>query len=334
MHIIESISEISQEQNFPIFFWDKWKTVENKLHHKQRFLCADDEGNVVAFTVYTMKFFKKADYLYVPLDKNGERLSVEKEKRFLDEFHKYLKCEKYADVIFPPSHIETFKAIPDCCLYYKLGMMKVDLSKDVDEILSKLHKENRRQLRRAEDRNLEILEGLSCIKSFYEIYDNSANYKDFQPLPFCYFENLGNMISENVFCACVMCEEQVEAAYFCLKDVKRIYPLYSGTSFKPQFKGSKKYLLWNIYMKSQKEGIKEYVSGGYRYGLSENDPLHNVHLFKLGMGAEIEDGYHFIKVINPVKYAVVNFAMECKSLLTGKDCSFVNLKGLEVKKSK
>ena len=69
------------------------------------------------------------------------------------------------------------------------------------------------------------------------------------------------------------------------------------------------------------------------YGLSENDPLHNVHLFKLGMGAEIEDGYHFIKIINPVKYAIVNAALKCKSLLTGRDCSFVNLKGLEVKKS-
>ena len=334
MKIINSLSDINlRNENFPIFFWDKWKTVEEKLHHKQWLLCVDDEGDVVAFTIYKMKFFKKADYLYAPLDKNGERLTVEKEKTFLDEFHDFLKHEKMADVIFPPSHIVVFKTKPANCLFYELGLLKVDLEKDEEDILSNFYKENRRQLRRAEEKKLGIKEGLPIIHNFYSLYKNSANHKSFQLLDYSYFENISELLPDNIYCCNVECDGQIDAAYFCLKDSKRIYPLYSGTSFRPQFKGSKKYLLWNIYLKSKKDGLKEYISGGYRYGLSEKDPLHNVHLFKLGMGAEIEDGYHFIKIINPAKYAIVNAALKCKSLLIGRDCSFVNLKGLEVKKS-
>lgn len=334
MQIVDSISDIACEYYFPIFFWDKWKLVEEQLHHKQRLLYVDNEENVVAFTVYEMRFLKKADYLYVPLDKYGNRLSVEKEKTFIEGFHSYLKSQKIADVIFPPSHIETFASVPSKCIYYKLGIMKVDLRKSEDEILSKFYKENKRQLRRALEKDLEISEGLSCLNYFYEDYEKSAKYKAFELLPFSYFEKLISLIPNNIYCCYIMCNNCIDASYFCLKDLHRIYPLYSGTSFTPQYKGSKKFLLWNIYLKAKQEGLEEYVSGGYRYGLLENDPLHNVHLFKLGMGAEIEDGYHFIKVINPLKYNLVNFAMKCKSILTGKNYSFVNLKGLDVKKSK
>jgi len=335
MKIISSLSDISLNQDdFPIFFWDKWKTVEEKLHHKQRLLCADEENNVVVFTLYMMKFFKKADYLYVPLNKKGNRLSVEKEKAFLDEFHNYLKTERIADVIFPPSHIETFMSIPSKCLYYKLGIMKVDLTQTEDEILSKCYKENKKQIRRAVENGVEISEGQSCLNGFYENYENSAKYKGFSQLPYSYFEKLISIIPDNIYCCYALCNNCLDASYLCLKDARNIYPLYSGTSFKPQYKGSKKFLLWNVYLKAKQESIEKYISGGYRYGLPESDPLHNVHLFKLGMGAEIEDGYHFIKVINPLKYNLVNFAMRCKSLLTGKNYSFVNLKGLDVKKSK
>ena len=335
MKIINSLSDINlRNENFPIFFWDKWKTVEEKLHHKQRLLCADDEGNVVAFTIYKMKFFKKADYLYAPLDKNGERLAVEKEKTFLDEFHDFLKCERMVDVIFPPSHIVVFNAIPIKSLYYKIGLLVVDLTKLEDELLSAINKDNRKQIRKAESLNVSVYWNLSNLSPFYDCFQLSVRQKGFQNVSKEYFEKMISMLgNENIDIGIVVCNDKVDASIFCLKDNKHIYPLYSGTSFSPQYKGSNKYLFWQMYKKYKDEGLKDYISGGYRYGLSGNDPLHNVHLFKLGMGAEIEDGYHFIKIINPAKYAIVNAALKCKSLLTGRDCSFVNLKGLEVKKS-
>ena len=336
MKIISFLSDISlNQEDFPIFFWDKWKTLEETLNHKQRLLCADKENNVVAFTIYTMKFFKKADYLYVPLDKKGNRLSVEKEKTFLDEFHNYLKKNKMADAIFPPSHIVTFNTVPQYVTFYKLGMLIVDLTKSEDEIFSIVNKDNRKQIRKSETLGVSVDWGECYLLSFYDCFQKSVKQKGFSNVPLKYFEKMLCTIGRsNIDVGIVSYNDCVEASIFCLKDKKNVYPLYSGTSFTPQYKGSNKYLFWQMYLKYKHEGIEKYISGGYRYELASDDPLHNVHLFKLGMGAEIEDGYHFIKVINPLKYNIVNFAMRCKSLLTGKNYSFVNLKGLDVKKSK
>lgn len=333
MHIIESISEISQEQNFPIFFWDKWKTVEEKLHHKQWFLCADDEGNVVAFTVYTMKFFKKADYLYVPLDRNGERLSVEKEKMFLDEFHKYLKREKYADVIFPPSHVVVFNAIPSKALWFKFGIMACDLTQDIDALFKNTKPNTRNEIRKAESYGVETKFVKEFVDDFYSIFQSTVNQKKFAAPPKEYFMEMSEILGNNINVGVAYLNGAIESSEFSVIDNKNIYVMYAGTSFTPQYKGSNKYLIWNLFKYCKSQGIEKLLYGGYRYGLQENDSLYYVQKFKKHLGVEVIDGFHFIKVINPIKYAVVNFAMKCKSLLTGKDCSFVNLKGLDVKKS-
>ena len=334
MRIIESISEISSEKFFPIFFWDKWKTVEEQLHHKQRLLCVDEEENVIAFTLYKMRFFKKADYLYAPLDKNGNRLTVEEEKIFLDEFHNYLKKNKIADVIFPPEHFVLFDAVPSGVMYYKIGILVTDLKQSEDSLMSKINPKVRTELRKAEKLDVKILHGKDYIKSFYDCFQGTVKQKGISNFSLQYFNEISQILGEEAVFSIAMLNESVEASLFSLKDDKYFYPLYAGTSYMPQYKGSNKYLIWSIYTHLIEIGIEKFYYGGYRYDIAEKDPLNNIQKFKMRLGCDIEDGYHFIKVINPLKYNLVNFAMKCKSLLTGKNYSFVNLKGLDVKKSK
>lgn len=333
MRVIESISEISQEEKFPIFFWNKWKTVEEKLHHKQRLLCVDDEWDVVAFTIYTMRFFKKADYLYVPLDRNGERLAVEKEKKFLDEFHDFLKREKMADVIFPPSHIVVFNAIPAQSLWFKFGIMACDLTKDIDVLFKNTKPNTRNEIRKAESYGVETIFVNEYNEDFYTIFQSTVNQKKFAAPSKEYFVEMSKILGDNINVGVAYLNGIIESAEFSVIDNKNIYVQYAGTSFTPQYKGSNKYLIWNLFKYCKSKGIENLLYGGYRYGLQESDSLYYVQKFKKHLGVGVTDGYHFIKIINPVKYAIVNAALKCKSLLTGRDCSFVNLKGLEVKKS-
>lgn len=337
MRVIESLAELSlQEDSFPIFFWDKWALVEKQLHNKQRLLCVDDEQNVVPFTIYRIKFFRKGEYLYTPLDKEGNRLSIEKEREFLESFHSFVEQEDLLDVLYPPSHFVVFYSIPSDCIFYKLGLLVVDLRMTKEELFEKLNKENRKQVRKAEEQCESTVggNGSDCILNFYNQYKHSSERKGFMTNTISYFESLKSLLGQNAECSFVSCNGSIEASFFCIKDNKMIFSLYSGTSPKMQYKGSKKYLLWSVYLKAKTDGLLTYVSGGYRYNLQENDPLHNVHSFKLSMGADLQDGFHFIKIINPRKYHIVTFALRVKSLLTGRDCSFVNLKGLDVKKSK
>ena len=334
MKIIDSLSDIRLNQNdFPIFFWDKWKTVEEKLHHKQRLLCADDEGNVVAFTIYEMKFFKKADYLYVPLSRNGERLSVEKEKKFLDEFHGYLKQRKIADIIFPPSHNSLFNCVPGKVIYYKMGILFVNLRHKEDELFEAISSRNRRYIKQCQTKNLEVDLHSSDVDSMYACLMETNRKEGVSTYLKEYFCAIMNVLSDFCDIATIKNEQNPLSSVFLIHDNKYAYALYAGTFFSKEYSGANKLLYWKMYLNYKSNGIEKFIFGGYRGGLTPNDKLFNVQDFKLKMGADIEDGYHFIKVINPVKYAVVNFAMKCKSFFTGKDCSFVNLKGLDVKKS-
>lgn len=334
MKIISSITEITtKEDSFPIFFWDKWKTVEEQLNHKQRLLCVDDEQNVVPFTVYTMSFFKKGDYLYAPLDKEGNRLPVEKEKQFLEEFHKYLKHENLVDVMFPPTHFVFFNSIPTEVIYYKLGLMLVDLTLGEDILFSKAKSNTRNEIRKAESLGVSIQFGNKNIDDFYKCFQFTVNHKNISCPAKSYFIALQEILGENVEMGIAYLNGNIESSEFSVADKKHIYVFYAGTSFTPQYKGSNKYLIWNLFKHSKKTGKEKLIYGGYRYGLTEDDALYHVQKFKKHLGVDVVDGYHFIKVIHPFKYNLVTFALRVKSLLTGRDCSFVNLKGLDVKKS-
>lgn len=334
MRVIESISEISQEQKFPIFFWDKWKSVEEKLHRKQVLLCVDDKESVVVFTIYKIKFFKKADYLYVPLDKNGNRLSVEKEKIFLEEFHNYLKDNNIADAIFPPSHIVVFNAIPSHSIYYEFGIMATDLTLTEEELLKKARPNTRNEIRKADSFGVEVKFGRDYIDDFYKCFQLTVKQKCFDAQPKVYFTEMSELLGDNVEVGLAYFNGSLESAEFSIFDSKNIYVLYAGTSFAPCYKGSNKFLIWNLFKNCKSKGIENLLYGGYRYGLNETDPLYHVQKFKKHLGVGVIDGYHFIKVLNPFKYNLVNLAMKCKSLLTGRNYSFVNLSGLEVKESK
>ncbi len=335
MKIINKLSDINIcQEEFPIFFWNKWKTVEEELHHKQRLLCVDNDYNVVAFTVYKMRFFKKADYLYVPLDKNGNRLTVEKERIFLEEFHGYLKSNKLADAIFPPSHIVVFNTIPSQSIYYKFGIMASDLTLSEDDLFRKAKPNTRNEIRKAESLGVEANFGNELVDDFYKCFVWTTNQKGFNAPSKEYFTNMIRLLGDNVDVGVAYYDGELESAEFSVFDNNNIYVNYAGTSFTPKYKGSNKYLIWNLFKRCKSKKIDNLLYGGYRYNLTENDSLYHVQKFKKHLGVDVVDGYHFIKIINPQKYNLVNFAMKCKSILTGKPYSFVNLKGLDVKRSK
>lgn len=334
MRIVNSLKELSlKEDNFPIFFWDKWKTVEEQLHHKQRLLCVDDEQNIVAFTVYQMKFFRKGDYLYAPLDKNGERLSAEKEKLFLDDFHLFLKHKNLVDVMFPPIHFVSFNSIPGRCVFYKLGLMMVNLTLDEGLLFSKAKSNTRNEIRKADEIGVSIQFGNKHIEDFYQCFQSTVKQKSIPCPARSYFITLQELLGDNVEVGTAYLNGNIESSEFSVTDKKHIYVLYAGTSFTPQYKGSNKYLIWNLFKHSKDAGKEKLIYGGYRYGLTEDDALYHVQKFKKHLGVDVVDGYHFIKIIHPFKYNLVTFILQVKSLLTGRDCNFVNLKGLDVKKS-
>ncbi|MDD2636381.1 MAG: peptidoglycan bridge formation glycyltransferase FemA/FemB family protein [Bacteroidales bacterium] len=335
MKLIKSLKELNiNAKDFPIFFWDEWLAFE-KNSICDVFLFFDEESKaVIPFKVHTLKFLKKADYIYVPLNIEGKNLKSNSEKLVIERFHAFLKNNKICDVIFPPQHFIIFQTYPSKCLYYEIGTLTVDLTIPENELFNLVNSENRRQIRKSKKLNTLVQFGQENLETFYKTYKSTGKKKGISIEPISYFEAISSYLNKNYLIGVCKNDSSVFAGVFDIFDYTAAYSFYSGTTDNIFIKGAKKHLIWDEFMLLKSKGLKKYHFGGFRLNLNIENDLYNVQVFKQQMAAKITKGYHFIKVINPLRYYLFAFALKVKSLIVGKDLGFINKSGLEIKKSK
>jgi hypothetical protein len=86
--------------------------------------------------------------------------------------------------------------------------------------------------------------------------------------------------------------------------------------------------------KLKESNCQKLILGGFRDLVEDNSKIKGIQTFKLRLGAEIRDGYHFIKILNPWKYGIFNFLLKLKSIITRNEQSIINLNGLKILKQK
>ncbi|MCL2326896.1 MAG: peptidoglycan bridge formation glycyltransferase FemA/FemB family protein [Bacteroidetes bacterium] len=333
MEAIKSLTDKSlNQENFPIFFWDNWlkfsntATSETKLYYHK--------GIVVPIIIHKLKFLTKADYVYVPLKHDGTRLNEQEEFHFINKFHDFLKQEKICDVIFPPSHIVNFKVIPKNVLYFQLGIIIWDINQPEELILKKMTKNYQKKIKNALNSGVTTNFGFSELFDFYTLYSETLSRQKLQHTPFIEFENFIKKWANNTLVGVSRMSNIPEASVFIYFDNSFAYADSGGSAALTQLNGSNKLLLYEAILELHKRNIKKVVLGGYR-NPNKTDKKHNgIQDYKLRYGAEIKEGYHFIKIINPIKYYLFEFALKIKSILTGKTLSFINTSGLDIKKSR
>lgn len=334
--LIKSLKEINvNEAFFPVFFQDGYlKHVSTAEKTCEAWLYVNNDlGGIISFTTAKIKIITKGQYLFTPCDFEGKELAAEKEKYMVEDFHLFLIKRKMVDVILPPPHYVVFKCIPSKTSYYQIGSMFVDLMPNEDEIFNKFHKDYRKQIRKAETLSSKATFSLDLINDFYNLYQLTHKKQNIGFLPLEYFLNLIENLNSKTVVAIAYCDNNIESSLFIIKDKSTAYSWHSGTSDNPVFKGSNKFLMWEVFKQLKKEGVERYNYGGYREFVDENSKIGKITDFKLRFGSEIEQGYHFIKVINPVKYSIFNLLLKLKSKIKGKNLDLVNLDGLDIKKS-
>lgn len=335
MKLIKSLKELNiDEKTFPIFFWDRFLELE-KSNSCSVFLCFDEEFSaLIPFKVHILKFLKKADYIYVPLNLAGVLLQLDTEKLVIERFHAFLINRKICDVILPPQHYCSFQTYPSKCFYYKIGTLSIDLTMSESDLFNIIDAENRRQIRKSKKLNVDASFGLENLNAYYDTYKSTGFKKGISVEPITYFKKISDSLNENCIVGICRYNSIVLASVFDICDDNAAYSLYSGTANNIMIKGAKKHLIWDELNMLKSRGIKNYHFGGYRLYLNKKHPLFNVQLFKQQMGAKITTGYHFIKIINPVKYYLFIFALKCKSVINCKNNSIINKSGLIIKKTK
>jgi lipid II:glycine glycyltransferase (peptidoglycan interpeptide bridge formation enzyme) len=255
-------------------------------------------------------------FIHVPL-KKGMKLSYNEEVTFFNELSDFFKKNKQIDFIFPPLHIENFQHIPKNAKGYKLGIIAIPIgNRTKDEIFESFKPVYRRHIRNAEKSNVEIKFGLEYFDDFYTIYSEKLrqeravhdSYETIKKIAF-------NSDSEiDVQCGVAYLEGKIEAGILNISDESNAYYIFGGSS-KDANNGSFRYLHWELLKKYQEKGLKSYQLGAAREGEMLTDKHERLSSFKMGFGSKIQDGFHFVFIVNPIKYWFYNKLIQIKSKL-------------------
>lgn len=333
--IISSLKEINiDEILFPIFFRDIWKKLQFKEDPRSEihYFVNNKNQAIVPFKITRLKILKKGEYLYIPLSFEGKEFSEREEKEIIDNFHKSIS--KLCDVILPPQHIVNFKSVPSKVQYFKLGILYIDLYPDEDAIFNKMSSTYRSKIRQAERGGILTNLNSKSLTDFYNLYSelHTRQNMDFESKKF--FADQISILPDNILISVSKFEDQIESSIYSLYDEFSCYYLYGGVAEKTNFSGSNKLLFWHLIKDLKAMGRKKLILGGFRENVKTDSKLNGIQNFKIKFGASIQEGYHFIKIINPFKYWLFNLALKFKSRIKGKPLSIIRLEGLELKKSK
>lgn len=333
--VVEFLNQLNfDERDFPIFFHRKWLLSEQDEITRTLIYYDSDYRCLISFSIKKLKIVLKGEYNYIPVDTNGNPLNVVDEKSSIEKFHLYLKKNRICDVLLPPQHFVNFNIVPSNCLFFKIGILKVNLESSEVDFLSKLNSENRRQIKRAKEKNITTEFGNHLIEDFYKTYLSTNMSKNISSFDLDFFKKLVNFYGENCLIGVCYFNGIPQAGVFDVFDRNNAYSLFSGTVPNLEVKGAKKHLINEEFNLLRNRKIYNYIFGGYREHLSKEDSLFYVQDFKKSMGAKVHTGVHFVKVFSPFKYSIFNFLLAVKSIFSGSKLGLINLNGVDVKKSK
>ena len=337
MKLARSLNDLSTTaQLFPVFFHDCWLDYLRETNaNSQAFLCYDETQKIVVpFIVHPLHFLKKAAYIYVPLLLDGQRPGLDAEKDFIEQFHVFLSRENLCDVIFPPQHWCNFKCIPSRVTYFEIGIIGIDLRGSAEDIFNEMNTTYRKQIRKAEKLGVTTHFGYETFSDFYQLHAVTHSRQGLSHLTEPDIQKLIEKMPGNILIGFSKTPAGAEHSNLSVYDTIQAYSFWGGSAANPVVPGSNKILMWESIKALKSFGVKKYILGGYR-NPDINDAKHNgIQEFKLRFGAGVDKGYHFIKIIKPLKYYLFSFALKVKSLLTGKKFYFINTSGLEIKRSK
>lgn len=334
MRTVNSLKELMlDETSFPLFFGDAWLDIERSAG-KEALLFFDDSLNIVVpFIKYRIKFLTVSIYLFSPYTSDGEKPSPEHEKLFLNRFHLYLEKNRICDVIFPLQHTFHFQAIPDGVDYYRLDLITLDIDKSADLVLKGFAPNYRNEINKSIKAGTTTLFGEQYLPDFYRVFKETHKKQGIEVESYDHLSAMLSTMPNNIHVGVAVQNQQTLASLYNFYDCHNVYYAKAGTVSSKETPGANKHLLFEAIKHYQEKKIKQIILGGYRNIDNVSSKYFNIQKFKLRFGAEILQGYHFIKIINGNRYWLFNSLLKAKSLVTRKKLFLLNMEGFDVKKS-
>jgi hypothetical protein len=260
---------------------------------------------------YKKYFFKFGQILSPPL-RNGNRIDVEWERKFLDEFIQNIIKNKSCDRIIQPHLFSTFSAYPNKSIHSKFGFSFIDLTRTEDELFSNMQKRLQRTIRSEQQKNPEIVFGNHLLNEFYSIYKETMISEQAYYHSFDYFNELVSKMYNNILIAVLFIQEKPAAALFVIYTLHSGQLVYGGVNKQMELKNENKLLHWEVFMKLKTMNVKKCILGGVRH-YTQGTKFEKIQAFKERFGTEKEYGYLWKYNVNKLYASSYDLLIQLKN---------------------
>lgn len=304
---------LADHAELPFFYQREYASFVQKTENKQVFVAVDTEHSTIAFKKWKGKLLSFIQPLYPPLGKDLQRLPVEDEKRFLNDFVKTISDQKFADRITQGENFAIFHATPTNSISAPFGTYYLDLSsKTEDELFAGLHSKHRNVIRNAEKNAVELRYGKEVLDDFYDLHSSTSKRSELYCPSKKYFENYLDMLKSSVVCG-VAYKNGIPLGGLLVPYSKfGAFYVYGASAGTISVTGAINYLHWNLICELKKQGVRRYDFVGARLSDVSGSKLDGIQQFKERFGATLEEGFLWKIDINPMKGKIFDYLLNFK----------------------
>lgn len=334
--LVKSLKELNIDQaSFPIFFKDGYINCEIFNKSEVLIYANKEVEGLIIFKKTKLKIITKGQFLFSPVSFQGSVLNQKKENELLNRFISFLKDKRIVDILLPPIHFSNFQSIPKNCIFFEIGIIQRKNIQNDTILFQKMKPNYRNEIKKLIDNeSIVVSDGRHLLGDSYDLIKNTLREQGITCDSFEFFENLEKNINNQLYISNCYINGEIYGTVIFIYDNNSAYYLYSGNKKTNDFPGINKLLIFKAFIFFQQKGIKNVILGGFRDEKLANSKIIGIQKFKLRFGAEVELGYHFIRVIKPFKYFIFKTLIKLKSKLTGQNLELINLHGLDVKYSR
>lgn len=165
--------------------------------------------------------------------------------------------------------------------------MLVDLEGDDTELLGRMHRKWRYNVRLAQRRGVQIRQGNSSdLTTFYGLYEETAARDEFLIRPLDYYQTIWEELSHKNQAALLLADVAGEAVAGLIvgRYADRAWFLYGASSARHRRDQPNHLLQWHAMQWARDHGCHTYDMWGAPSKLDDNDPLWGIYKFKKGFG--------------------------------------------------
>jgi hypothetical protein len=263
-----------------------------------------DNNFVLAYYIDIRLMFRRMVFTCCLIHKK-DNLSLEDEKKFLDELVDYIRANDLCDFVYKPQSNVIFRTYPKGADVVKWGSYIVNLDVTKEELFNSFNQKHRGAIRKAIKENIKVYQTNNLDEVYNLIKDTLVRQHSIHYPTKDYLYKLKENLKDKVRFYVSKKDEKLEGALVLIINEDRALCMYAGSVKKP-IRGSINILHYQAMLDMQKLGLKIYDFVGARLDLDKNSKFYGIQRFKKKFTKNMEVGYSFRVIIHPIKFKMFN----------------------------